>query len=430
MQPFPLSLVRSLLAFTAVLCVTPGCRQQSDSTPASSHPTVQVIRPIVRPVTDYAYFTGRTESPESVKIQARVTGYLNTVDFEPGGLVKKGQQLFLIDPRPYQAALDQATSEVTLAEARLKLATANYARAIEIAKTPGAISQQDVDRYAAEKGESAASVEAAKAASESARLNVEFTRILSPVDGIVGRNLLTIGNLVRQDDTLLTTVVSQDPMYAYFDMDEPTMLGIERVLQQGDFDRRDEKRGLPIEMGLADEGDRYPHAGRIDFVNNSVDPTTGTIQCRGEFPNPPLNFKHLRLLSPGMFVRIRLPLGQPRPAMLIPQEAIGTDQGKKYVLVVNDKDVVEYRFVTLGAVQPDGLQVILPVKMIRTAEGLLRPADENDPLKQPTVDSIAATDRIITAGLQRVHPGMQVTPQEAKKPTPSNPPSAPRKPDR
>jgi multidrug efflux system membrane fusion protein len=362
-------------------------------------------------VTDYAYFTGRAEAPESVNVQSRVTGYLVSIDFEPGTEVEAGQRLFLVDPRPYQAALDRAIGQVNLAKARLKLAQADYARALEIAKTPGAISQQDVDKYAAAQGEAEAAVDAAEANSESARLNVEFTKILSPVDGEVGRNLLTLGNLVKQDKTLLTTVVSEDPMYAYFDVDEHTLLRIERMIQQGKVAREDPDGVFPVELGLADEENRYPHQGVIDFVNNRIDATTGTLQFRGTFANPPLGYKGLRLLTPGMFVRIRLPIGGPHSALLVPQKAICTDQGRKYLLIVNKQDVVQYRPVTLGAQQPDGLQVVTPVKMVRTKDGL-QPADEPGAPKGKTVDSITRDDRVIVNGLQRARPGMRVDPQQ------------------
>jgi len=412
-MPFRSPLIQSLLILVAFTLASAGCRHNEQPQDQQPGPNVQVTQPVVRQVTDYAYFTGRIEAPESVNVQSRVTGYLDTIDFEPGAEVRVGQRLFLVDPRPYQAALDRANGQVQLAEARLKLAIADYARALEIAKTPGAISQQDVDKYAAAQGEAEAAVAAAKANSESARLNVEFTRILSPVDGVVGRNLLTVGNLVKQDETLLTTVVSQDPMYAYFDIDEHTLLRIERLIQQGKVNRRDEKEGFSVELGLADEGNRYPHNGRIDFINNRINPTTGTLQARGTYANPALDYKNYRLLTPGMFVRVRLPIGEPHSAILVPQAAIGTDQGKKYLLVVNDQNVVEYRPVTLGAQQPDTFQVVLPVKMIRTKDGL-RPADENLPTHEKTVDSIASTDRIILLGLQRVHAGMKVTPQPYK----------------
>ena len=414
---YRLPLIRRLFALIALGLACCGCHEQANPNEEPVGPGVMVARPIERQVTDYAYFTGRIESPESVNVQSRVTGYLDTIDFEPGAEVKTGQRLFLVDPRPYQAALDRALGQVQLAQARLKLAKADYARAIEIAKTPGAISKQDVDKYAAAQGEAEAAVVAAKANSESARLNVEFTKIISPIDGVVGRNLLTVGNLVKEDMSLLTTVVSQDPMYAYFDMDEHTLLRIERMIQEGDYNRRYAQEGFPVEMGLSDEGNLYPHNGRIDFINNRIDPMTGTLQVRGTFSNPSLKYKNYRLLSPGMFVRIRMPLGgEPHKALLVPQKAVGTDQGKKYLFVVNDQNVVEYRPVTLGAQQPNELQVVIPVKMIREKDGL-RPLKVGEKANEKTVESIDVKDRVIISGLQKVRAGMKVVPHEIK---PSN----------
>jgi membrane fusion protein, multidrug efflux system len=394
-----------------LLAVPGGCRRDAEMASAPAGPVVRVAAPTVRKVTDYVYFTGRTDAVESVDVQARVTGYLNTIDFKPGTEVKKGQQLFLIDPRPYQAALDEAMGQVALTEAQLKLAIADYARALEIANTPGAISQQDVDKYAAARGEAEASVAAAKATAESARLNVEFTRIVSPVDGLVSRNLLTVGNLVKQDTTLLTTVVSQDPMYSYFDVDENTLLRIGRLIQEGKIKPGRTKNSFPVDAALADEGNRYPHRGEIDFINNRVDPSTGTLQLRGVFANPPLGPGKMRQLAAGMFVRIRLPLGDPYDALLLPPAAVCTDQGDRYLLTVNAENVVERRDVVLGPQQPDGLQVVLPVKMVRTEE-TPRKVDPAAKVKGEIVDSITARDRIIVSGLQRAQPGKPVQARE------------------
>ena len=395
-----------LIVVLGSLC---GCHEAAESTKQETGPRVQAARPLVRSVTDYAFFTGRTDAIESVDVQARVTGYLVSIDFEAGAEVKKGERLFLIDPRPYQAALDRAEQQVNLAKARFELAKADVARAMEVAKTPGAISRQDIDKYVAQRNEAQAAVAAEKANAESAKLNVEFTKITSPIDGVVGRNLLTIGNLIKQDETLLTTVVSQDPIYAYFDIDEHTMLQVERLLQEGKITAVREGREIPVEMGLADEGEKYPHEGTIDFINNRIDPTTGTLQIRGVFANPKLNAekKKLRLLSPGMFVRIRLPIGDPYKALLVPQAAICNDQGKKYLLVVNAKNTVEYRPITLGPEQPGGLQVVLPVNMVHTPKGLAPAKAEGLPNKD-TVASLKADDRVIVAGVQRVRPGIKV----------------------
>ena len=408
--------IKDHLLFVAMLGLLglSGCGSSSAARdPAGSEPNVRVARPIVREVTEYAFFTGRLDAVESVDIQARVTGYLQPIEFKSGAEVKAGQQLFLIDPRPYQATLDEASSQVKLAEARLQLAVADYQRALEVARTPGAISKQDVDKYAAAQSEAAASVQAAKANEEAAQLNLEFTSIVSPIDGRVGRNLLTQGNLVKQDNTLLTTVVSQDPMYAYFDVDEHTMLRVQQLIREGKM--RSVRHGgqMPVQMGLANEGQEYPHTGTIDFVNNRVDPSTGTLQVRATFPNPLLGESETRLLSPGLFVRVRVPLGQPFEAILVPQAAVNTDQGLKYLLVVNPQGIVEYRPVTLGPEQPGGLQVVFPKKLARTEQGV-RLADENTPADAPTFESIAPNEEVIVSGLQLVRPGMKVKTREVE----------------
>ncbi len=367
---------------------------------------VRVSRPIEREVTDFVYFTGRTEGIDSVDIRARVTGYLVSIDFKSGLEVKKGQRLFKIDPRPYQAQLDQARGQENLALARLKLARADVARADEVAKTPGAISRQDIDKYIAAQAEAEALLKANRASAEVAALNLEFTDVVSPVDGIVGRNLLTLGNLVTQDSTLLTTVVSQDPIYVYFNVDERTMLRALQLIREEKIKPVKEGGKLPVEIGLANEADTYPHQGLVDFVNNQVTSSTGTIELRAILANPPVSQAGERLFRPGMFVRVRLPMGQPTKSLLVPQAALGNDQGSKYLLVVNDQDVVEYRPIETGAEEPDGMQVVVPLKVVHTKEGV-KLAGPND----KGVDSLNAGDMVIVSGLQRARPGAKVTPK-------------------
>jgi membrane fusion protein, multidrug efflux system len=382
-----------------------GCREKS-SAKVAAPPVVRTEKPISREVGDYVYFTGRLEAVESVEIRARVTGYLVSVDFASGKPVKAGDRLFKIDPRPYQAQLDEANGQVALAKAQLQLAIADNARAKEVAKTPGAISQQDVDKYQASEEEAAAQVTASEAASEVSALNLSFTDVLSPIDGIVSRNLLTIGNLVTQDQTLLTTVVSQDPIYAYFDIDELTLLRAERLIQTKKIKSTAQGAVLPVDFGLADEGNEYPHSGTVDFINNQIDPSTGTLELRGVFANPLLTPVGPRRFKPGEFVRIRLPLGKAYEALLVPQAAVGSDQGKKYLLTVNKENVVEYSPVTLGPQQPGGLQVVQPINIQRTPEGV-RFALEGE----PSEPSITADSVIIAEGLQRVRPGVKVDPK-------------------
>ncbi len=339
-------------------------------------------------MTDYVDFTGRVNAVESVDIRARVSGYLVRMPFKEGAEVKKGDLLFEVDPRPYQAQLDQAEGQVNLYKAQLALAKATHARDREVAKTPGAVSLQQLDQDRAAVDEADAAVKAYQASMEVYRLNLSFTKVTSPIDGQVSRYYLTNGNLAAQDQTLLTTVVSMDPMYVYFDVDEGTLLRARRAINEGKLKRYQEGK-LPVFIGLQGETGT-PHEGRVNFVNNQVNPNTGSISVRGEFPNPkPPN--GIRLLSPGMFVRVRLPLGQPQPALLVIDRAIGSDQGLKYVYVVSAENVIEQRRVATGDLQNDGLRVI--------------------------VEGLKPDDRVVVGGLQQARPRMKVQTQQIPMPT-------------
>jgi len=380
---------------SAVLCAIlagalPGCTQPQSTVGPSEPPVVPVSHPVQREVTDFEDFTGQTAAVQPVNIIARVTGYLKQMPFKEGSEVKAGDLLFEIDPRPYQAQYDQALSQVYLYEAQLKLAKKTYARYKDLdATTKGAVSQQALDQYSAAVDEAEARVNAQKKSLEVYKLNREFTQVVSPIDGQVSRYYLTLGNLVNQDQTLLTTVVSVDPMNAYFDMDERTLLKIRNALSKGEITGYGGEGNIPVLMGLQNE-EGYPHKGTINFVNNQVNPTTGSITMRGVFPNPRLpvpppapaassagtkpttgfpapgaaksNQTSPRLLSPGMYVRIRLPIGRPHNALLIIDRAIQSDQGLKYVYVVDAENKAQYRRVTTGALQEDGLRVVTGVE--------------------------------------------------------------------
>jgi multidrug efflux system membrane fusion protein len=268
------------------------------------------------------------------------------------------------------------------------LARATYERALAIAKTPGAISVQELDQDKAAVEEAEAQIKASQSSMEVYHLNVDFTRVTSPIDGQVSRYYLTRGNLVNQDQTLLTTVVSLDPMYAYFDMDEPTLLRIRRAITEGRI-KLPERGTVPVMMGLQGE-QGYPHEGTINFINNQVNPTTGSILVRGVFANSK-PATGARLLSPGMFVRIRLPIGQPHPELLVIDRAVGSDQGLKFVYVVDDKNLVQYRRVTTGPLQEDGLRVI------------------SDGLKQD--------EWVVVGALQQVRPRTEIRPERMPMPT-------------
>lgn len=378
-----------LLAAFGGLAVLAGCHRVPPEAAAAPPPAVPVSQPVEREVTDYVDFTGRTEAIELVDIRPRVTGYVVKSPFREGSEVKKGDLLFEIDPRPYQAQLDQAEGQVKLYEAQLKLAQVTLRRDENINKTPGAISQAQIDQDEAAVEEAEARLKAFRASLEVYKLNVEFTQVTSPINGQVSRYYLTPGNLVNQDQTLLTTVVSLDPIYAYFDVDEPTVLRVRKAINDGQITPY-ERGKIPVLMALQGE-DEYRHEGTLNFVNNQVNPATGSILVRGLFPNPVPESGTTRLLSPGMFVRVRLPIGKPHPALLVVDRAISSDQGLKFVYVVTEANKIEYRRITTGALQSDGLRVV--------STGL------------------KAGDWVVIGGLQMVHPKMEVKPDQTPMPS-------------
>jgi RND family efflux transporter MFP subunit len=358
-----------------------GCVRAPSGSSIEAPPRVAVSRPVERSVTDYADFTGRVAAVDSVELRARVWGYLEKVHFQEGALVQKGDVLFELDARPYQAALDLAQARVAQNEASLKLARQNSARGEALnAGKPAGISQAELDQLRAVQAQAVAALEQARANLVTARLNLDWTRVTAPVSGRVSRYVVTVGNLVQAGDqyggTLLTTIVSVDPMYAYFDVDEYTALRVRQLAREGKSDSpRD--GGFPVSLGMANEEGR-PHQGTINFVDNQLNPKTGTIRLRGVFPNQD------QVLLPGLFARVRAPVGRPHRALLVSERALDTDQGHKILYVVNDKNVVVSRAVRLGALH-DGLREI-------TAG--LKPGE-----------------RVIVNGLQQVRPGVVVEPR-------------------
>lgn len=376
--------------FAYSLAVIPlGCGRQTPQAAAPPPPVVPVSQLIQREVTEYVDFTGRTEAVQLVDIRPRVTGYLVKMPFREGSEVKQGDLLFEIDPRPYQAQYDQAESQVKLYEAQLKLANATLQRGLTVSKTPGAISKQELDQDQAAVEEAEARLKAFRSSLAVYKLNLEFTTVLSPISGQVSRYYLTVGNLVNQDQTLLTTIVSLDPIYAYFDIDEPTVLRVRKAINEGTVKSYHEG-AFPVFMRLQGE-EGYHHEGTLNFVNNQVNPATGSILVRGIFPNPIPAAGKTRLLSPGMFVRVRLPIGQPHSALMVIDRAIASDQGLKYVYVLTADNKIEYRRVTTGALQDDGMRVI--------------------------TTGLKPTDWVAVGGLQLLRPRLQVKPERIAMPS-------------
>ncbi|MGO9812241.1 MAG: efflux RND transporter periplasmic adaptor subunit [Isosphaeraceae bacterium] len=380
-----------LLWLCATMAVLPGCARRTPQIAPPEAVTIPVSKPVVREVTDFVDFTGRTDAIQSVDIRPRATGYLVKMPFEEGTEVKAGDLLFVIDPRPYQAQLDQAIGQVNLYQAQLKLARTTLARDRAINNmTPNSISRQQLDQDEAAVEEADARVKAYEKNSEVYRLNREFTNVVAPISGMVSRYYLTLGNLVNQDQTLLTTIVSLDPMYAYFDVDEPTLLRVRKAINEGKMKaRRANGLRVPVFMGLQNEAG-FSHEGTVNFVNNQLNPTTGSLLVRGIFPNPKPP-GGTRLLSPGMFVRIRLPIGDPHPAILVIDKAISSDQGIKFVYVVDKDNKVQYRRVTTTSLQDDGLRVV--------TEGL------------------KPDEWVVVSGLQQVRPRMSIRPEQGPMPS-------------
>jgi RND family efflux transporter MFP subunit len=351
-----------------------GCKPQA--APSAPAPQVNVAKVIERKVNDWDEFTGRIQAIDSVEIRPRVSGYIERIAFTEGGPVKKGDLLFVIDPRPYRAELQRAQADAAGAETRAELARNEVARA-ERLLAARAISQEEYDERVNRAHETGSAVEAAAAAVEVARLNLEFTRVVSPIDGRVGKAEVTPGNLVGSGEgaTLLTTVVSIDPVYVEFTGDEQIYLKYAAMSKKGErASSRDEPN--PVYMGLANETG-FPHPGHMTFVDNQLDPATGTIRGRAIFHNPE------GLFTPGLFARIKLLGSGQYDAILINDRAVGTDQNQKFVLVVGADKMLSYR----------------PVKIGRIVQGL-----------RVVLDGLKPGETIVVNGIQRVHPGMPISP--------------------
>ena len=336
-------------------------------------------------VKDWDEFTGRLQAIETVEIRPRVSGYIDKVAFTEGSLVKRGTLLFIIDPRPYKAEYDRAAADVKRFKTALDLGQIELAR-VQHLKDSGAVSQEELDERKSTVAQAEANVSGAEAALETAALNLGWTQVASPVDGRVSRAEVTRGNLVTggiNGGTLLSSVVSIDPIYIYFDADEQSYLRYAKMAREGGGPgARDGQgsrdAGLPVNIGLANESG-FPHAGKLDFVDNQLKPQTGTIRARAVLQNKDGQF------TPGLFARVQLLGSGEYSAILIDDRAVNTDQSQKYVYVVNAKNEIEYRKVTLGRVI-DGLRVV--------REGL------------------KAGDVIVVNGAQRVHPGITVNPEK------------------
>jgi multidrug efflux system membrane fusion protein len=390
-RPIVFSLT-SLGAVALSLAILTGCHSSNAESPQGPPPPeVTVAEVVARDVVHWDEFSGRIAAVETVEVRPRVSGYLEHVAFTEGQEVERGQVLFVIDPRPYRAEFDRAQAELERARTRAELAGTELNRARKLRETL-AISQEILDQRAAALEENQAAIRAAEAAVETARLNLEFTEVRSPIAGRAGRAIVTEGNLVNtgSNGTLLTTVVSIDPVHVYFEGDEQTWLRYAELARRGEGPGSSATR-TPVRVGLADE-EGFPHEGYLDFVDNALDPATGTIKARAVLQNDDRSF------TPGLFARVQLRAGGERPALLIDQRAVLTDQDRKYVYVLGADSTAQRRDVVLGR-QVDGLREV--------NRGL------------------AAGDQVIVRGVQKIFfPGMPVIPQEGVMGEPPQPDDA------
>jgi len=378
---------RALILAVVLLALglTAACEQKNTYVEPPP-PKVTVAEPLQRDVVDYLEFTGNTQAYKEVEIRARVSGFLKSMHFTPGTRVDMGDLLFVIDPKEYQAEFNAAQAELNAAKAMEHRAKTEYQRAKRV-YDKGAGRETDVVKWQGERDVALARMERAGAKLERADLDLGYTQVTAPISGRVSRNFVDTGNLVGEGEaTLLTTVTQFDPMYVYFNLNENDLLRVhamyrKRVKEKGfnPDEESDSEAEIPLYLGLANE-EGHPHEGVLDFAESGVDPGTGTIQLRGAFPNP----GPVYALLPGLFTRVRMPVEKRENALLVSERAIGADQGGRYLLTVDSKNVVEKRPIRIGQLE-DGLRVI--------EEGL-KPGD-----------------RVVVNGVQRARPGAKVDPE-------------------
>lgn len=369
-----------------MLLTLSACGNQGNKYEPPPPPPVTVTHPLVESVTNYLRLTGSANPVASVDLVARVPGYLQSVDFKDGSIVHKGATLFVIEPAPYAANVNLAQATLAQQQAQLTRASAEYDRQLRLVKQ-NASSQAQVEKWLAERNSAIAAVDEAKANLEIAEINLGYTKVTAPFTGRIGRHLVDVGNLVgTPSPTKLATIEQVSPIYVYFNVDEPSVLRIRAMMRRRGLGPAD-IRNVPVYVGLqTDQG--YPYEGKLDFISTGIDPSTGTLQARAEFPNTD------RILLPGVFVRVRVPVSKDEHALLVSDTALGVNQAGRYVLVVNARDVVEQRTVETGALV-DGMRVI--------------------------TKGLKDTDWVVVEGLQRAIPGTKVAVTRKGGKTPSPP---------
>lgn len=380
----------ALLLALATFVASCGERQQQGGGPPP--PAVTVAKPVKRTVFDYDEYVGRFTAINSVEVRARVSGYLDKVHFKDGQLVKQGDLLFTIDKRPFQNTLDQARANLDQAKSNLAFTESDYTRGQQLVRDK-TITDQTFEQRAQAFRNAKASVSNNEAAVRQAELDMEFTELRAPVNGRIGDRRVSPGNLVTGgasgNTTLLATIVSTDPIYFEFTFDEASYLRYQRLAEKGQ-DIASRNASVPVAIKLIDESD-FDHKGRMDFVDNVIDRSTGTIRGRAVFSNPN------EMFTPGMFARVRVPGSPPYEGLLVPDVAIGTEQARRFVVVIDDQDTARIKYVTLGQLTPDNFRVIK--------------------------EGVGPDDRVVVEGLMQARPGTKVRPEE-KGAKPAGPVSA------
>ncbi len=404
------------LALCASLCLT-GCRPERLAPPAPPPPVVTVTRPVIYPVQPYYDYNGNLDSVEMVQVTARVQGLLNEIAFTEGDDVEPKELLFRIDPREYAAAVKKSEADRRKASVEVKRTQSEETRASKF-RLSGAISEEDFEQRVAARETAEAVLMQTEAALEAARLQLEYTEIRSPIAGQISRTMVTRGNLVGQsNNTVLTTIVSMDPLYIYFDAPERDLVEYQRSLKAGqEADLLG--RSIPVEIGVATE-EGYPNVGKIDFRENRVDVGTGTVMVRGRIPNPRVPPGNARLLYPGLYARVRIPAGEPRSLPAIPEDALMSGQEGNYVYVLTDGDVIQKRTVKVGPtvwksqVTGDGPSewTLVATSSVATSPNAEMPKTVTVPSVVAIENGLTVDDLLVINGLTKARPGIAVAPE-------------------